>query len=181
MTSKKDMLTSPPSTRRDFLATLGITAGWMALGNASPTLAGPSAVPPANLDSLIGPNGVDWNAVRRQFLLADGLVYMNNGSLGPSPSYVVQEAFKAWEKLEQNPVEEGFGPLLERAKAVRPRAAEFLGCSKDEIAITQNTTEGMNAIAQGLNLQAGQRVLTTDHEHPGGLVGWQYFAKRNGV
>ena len=46
--------------------------------------------------------------------------------------------------------------------------AEFLGCSTEEIALTCNTTEGMNAIAQGLDLREGERVLTTDHEHPGG-------------
>ena len=39
----------------------------------------------------------------------------------------------------------------------------------------------MNAIAQGIGLQAGQRVLTSDQEHPGGSVCWDYFAQRDGV
>jgi selenocysteine lyase/cysteine desulfurase len=163
------------------MRTLGASAGLMALGNADSAFGSTAIPPPADLDSLVGSKGIDWQKLKQSFLLAKGLVYMNNGSLGPSPSYVLEEIFQAWRTLEQNPVEEGYGPLLEKAEGVRTKAASFLGCSPDEIAITQCTTEGMNAVAQGLNLQAGQHVLTTDQEHPGGLVGWQYFAMRNGV
>lgn len=138
-------------------------------------------LPTADLSSLLGPHGVDWTSVRNSFLLAKGLVYLNNGSLGPSPSYVIDKVFQAWRTLEANPVEQGFGPLLEQAEAVRATAATFLGCAKEEIAITQNTTEGMNAVAQGIEWSAGDRVLTTDQEHPGGLVGWQYLARKRGV
>src|SRR5438034_7576599 len=39
----------------------------------------------------------------------------------------------------------------------------------------------MNAIAQGLRLKAGDRILTTDQEHGGGLLCWNYFAKYYGA
>jgi len=39
----------------------------------------------------------------------------------------------------------------------------------------------MNAIAQGLRLGAGDRVLLTDQEHSGGLHCWQYLARHHGV
>src|SRR5678815_4690883 len=39
----------------------------------------------------------------------------------------------------------------------------------------------MNAIAQGLRLKAGDRILTTDQEHGGGLLCWKYFEKYHGV
>lgn len=39
----------------------------------------------------------------------------------------------------------------------------------------------MNAIAQGLRLKAGDRILTTDQEHGGGLLCWNYFARYYGV
>jgi selenocysteine lyase/cysteine desulfurase len=47
--------------------------------------------------------------------------------------------------------------------------------------LTNCTTEGMNWIAQGLTLVAGDRILTTDQEHPGGRVCWDYVARRFGV
>jgi selenocysteine lyase/cysteine desulfurase len=94
---------------------------------------------------------------------------------------VIAETLKAWRSLEENPADEAFGPFLERMEQVRQKAAEFLGCAKEEIVLTRNTTEGMNTVAQGLNLRPGQRILTTDHEHPGGTAGWEYYARRQGA
>ena len=47
----------------------------------------------------------------------------------------------------QDPANEGFGAVLARAEQTREKAAKLLGCHKDQIAITRNTTEGMNAVA----------------------------------
>jgi selenocysteine lyase/cysteine desulfurase len=55
---------------------------------------------------------------------------------------------------------------------VRRKAAGFLGCKKEEIVLTRCTTEGMNWVASGLGLAAGDRVLTTNQEHPGGRACW---------
>ena len=39
----------------------------------------------------------------------------------------------------------------------------------------------MNWVAQGLSFQPGDRVLTTNQEHPGGRACWDYVARRYGV
>ena len=114
-------------------------------------------------------------------LLPKDLAYFNCGTLGPTPRGVLEESFEAWRKMEQDPADEGFGTFLGLAEQTRAKAAKFLGCQKDDIVITRNTTEGMNTVAQGLDWQKGDRVLTTDHEHEGGSVCWKYFAKRSGV
>ena len=67
------------------------------------------------------------------------------------------------------------------AEKTRTIAARFLGCDISEMLITNSTTSGMNAVAQGLRLKAGDRILTTDQEHGGGLLGWKYFAKYSGA
>jgi selenocysteine lyase/cysteine desulfurase len=50
-----------------------------------------------------------------------------------------------------------------------------------ELAVTRNTTEAMNLVAQGVELKAGDEVLTTDHEHAGGSLCWRYYAQRGVV
>ena len=115
------------------------------------------------------------------FLLQRDLAYMNNGSLGPCPRSVMDATNRAWQRLEQNPADIYFGPILQEMEQVRAKVAKFMGCDVSELAITRNTTEAMNTVAQGLGLQAGQHVLTTDHEHPGGLVGWEYLARTSGI
>jgi selenocysteine lyase/cysteine desulfurase len=39
----------------------------------------------------------------------------------------------------------------------------------------------MNWVADGLTLAPGDRILTTDQEHPGGRVGWDYVVRKRGV
>lgn len=119
--------------------------------------------------------------LRAGLLLPKDLAYFNCGTLGPTPRRVIEECFEVWRKLEQDPANEGFGSILAMAERTREKAAAMLDCDKDELAVTRNTTEGMNAVAQGLHLQKGDRVLTTDHEHEGGSVCWKYFAKHAGA
>jgi len=113
-----------------------------------------------------------------EYLFADGLTYLNTGTLGPCRRETIEASMKAWEDLESLPVKfYGKFGADELAEKTRATAAKFLGCDLSEIVITNSTTNGMNAVAQGLRLKAGDRILTTDQEHGGGLLGWKYLAK----
>ena len=115
------------------------------------------------------------------FAFAPGLVYLQTGSLGPSPRPVIERAIAAWKQLQLNPSSFGYGEQEQAMEDVRAQAAAFIGCKTAEVVITNSTTEGMNWTAQGLVLAAGDRVLTTDQEHPGGRACWDYVVRRHGV
>ena len=119
---------------------------------------------------------------RSEFLLGAGLAYLNTGTIGPCRRATLEATQRAWETLESNPVAH-YGRYAGEAliEETRTAAARFLGCDLDELALTTSTTGGMNAIAQGLRLAAGDRVLLTDQEHAGGLHCWQYLARHHGV
>src|SRR5690606_472490 len=51
----------------------------------------------------------------------------------------------------------------------------------DEIAITGNTTEGVNIAVNGTALQPGDGVVTTTVEHPGGLIPAYWSRERRGA
>jgi selenocysteine lyase/cysteine desulfurase len=117
-----------------------------------------------------------------EFFLTEGLTYLNTGTIGPSRRSTIEATQRAWIELEANPVAH-YGqfagtPMREDTRTV---AAKFLGCDLDELAVTGSTTTGMNAIAQGLRLRAGDRVVLTDQEHSGGLHCWQYLARHHGA
>ena len=111
------------------------------------------------------------------------MVHLNTGSLGATPRRVLAAVAGWMYELEGDPVSNVFGPMGHRMEDVRSKAAEFLGARLDEVVLTENTTSGMNAVAQGLSalLKPGDEVLTTNHEHPGGAVCWDYLAKHHGV
>jgi len=119
---------------------------------------------------------------KTDYLFADGLTYLNTGTLGPCRRDTIEESKKAWEELESLPVKFygkfGAESLAEKTRTI---AARFLGCDISEMLITTSTTNGMNAVAQGLRLKAGDRILTSDQEHGGGALCWNYFAKYYGV
>lgn len=117
-----------------------------------------------------------------EYLFADGLTYLNTGTIGPCRRETIDASLKEWEGLESLPMKVygGFGAeaLAEKTRTI---AARFLGCDLSEIVVTSSTTSGMNAVAQGLRLAAGDRILISDQEHSGGLHCWKYFEKYYGA
>jgi selenocysteine lyase/cysteine desulfurase len=158
--------------RREFLKRLAAGAAVVGSGVGGLALAGCEAGArdvggsPESLRDL-PPDDPRWHEVRNEFLLEPGYAYMNTAGLGPSPRSVVMAQQEAWERLERR-CETGHG---ERA-GIRTKAAAFLGCAEDELAFTRSATESMNLVARGLELKAGDQVLMTTHEHPGGAMPW---------
>jgi len=111
--------------------------------------------------------------IRKELPVTQNIAYLNTGTAGPLPRQTVQIiAEQAQRQLLEGRsnisffLEEGF-PLLDDLRA---RFARLLGASYDEIALTHHTTEGMNIATWGLNWQAGDEIVTTTLEHPGGLL-----------
>jgi isopenicillin-N epimerase len=71
----------------------------------------------------------------------------------------------------------GYQPLED----IRGRVGRFINAGVSEIALTQNATMGMSFIANGLELEAGDEVITTDQEHSGGVGSWRLRAARDGI
>ena len=117
-----------------------------------------------------------WAELRKQFLIPEDEVYLNNGTVGSSPAPVLRAIFDGYtstEKLDETDPEDypiwGYGPWNE----YRDPLAAFVGCNRDEIALVRNATEGNSYIANGIDMKAGDEVLMTDQEHPGGEQPWQ--------
>ena len=122
-----------------------------------------------------------WAELRKQFLIPGDEVYLNNGTVGSSPAPVLRAVFEGYnttEKMDQQDPEDypiwGYAAWNE----FRDPLAEFVGCKRDEIALLRNATEANSYIANGIDMKAGEEVLMTDQEHPGGEQPWQLRAKR---
>ena len=125
-----------------------------------------------------------WEELRKQFLIPADEIYLNNGTVGSSPLPVLRAVFDGYnetEKMAQSDPEDypiwGYGAWNE----FREPLAEFIGCTRDELALVRNATEGNSYIANGLDLKVGDEVLMTDQEHPGGEQPWNLRAKRHGI
>jgi L-cysteine/cystine lyase len=110
-------------------------------------------------------------------------IYLNAGTAGPLPS----ETQRAMDEQAARELQVGrastdqFPWLLERFAETRASVAAVLVGDPDDIALTHSTTDGMNAAITSLPWAPGDRVLTTRHEHPGGLGPLLALGERLGV
>lgn len=117
-----------------------------------------------------------------EYMFAPGLIYLNTGSLGPTPRSIFDEVLKAWADLEMNPVGKAYGGTVNKlAEKTREGIAGLIGCSADEVLLTRSTTNAMTIAGVGVELSRRDRVLTTDVEHEGGSAVWKHLEKRRGI
>jgi isopenicillin-N epimerase len=173
--------------RREFLSSLmglaGVGTGLSWNAATEELLAGiPAKLP----DKLLYDSNEEayWTELRRQFLIPENEVYLNNGTVGSSPAPVLRaviEGYRDAERLAQANPEDypiwGYAAWNE----YRDPLAAFVGCTRDELALVRNATEANNYIANGLDMKSGDEVLMTDQEHPGGEHPWNLKAKRYGI
>ncbi|WP_069801236.1 aminotransferase class V-fold PLP-dependent enzyme [Thermogemmatispora onikobensis] len=122
-------------------------------------------------------------AIREAMPATTAHTYLNTGTFGPLPRCVIEAMH---ERLQEEWQEGRLGAgahasLLGHYQEARRRCAELLNASVDEIALTDNTGEGLNIIAFGLNWREGDEVITTNHEHISALAPLYQLRERYGV
>ena len=129
------------------------------------------------------PNAARWAHVREITPVTRRFAYLNAGWSGPL-SLPVVEAMQRRTDLEAT-----YGPTAKIANEdksaltarLREASARMLGADADEIAITGNTTEGVNIAVNGVALKPGDRVVTTSVEHGGGMIPAYWTRKKYGT
>ncbi len=72
--------------------------------------------------------------------------------------------------------------MFERAEGARAAFAGLIGASADEVALTRNVSDGINAFANAIDWRAGDNVVLCESlEHPANVFPWRNLARRRGV
>jgi isopenicillin-N epimerase len=152
--------------RRRFLRHAGAAAG---------TLAWPAQLDRLG-DALRASRHQDpWDLVRAAYMIPADRIYLNVGTLGPQPRVVVDAVVEHTRRVALT-----LPPGVDW-DSLKQRTGAFLNGDPEGFVYPRNTTEAMNFVANGLELEHGAEVLTTTHEHIGGLCCWQLLAARRGV
>ncbi len=121
------------------------------------------------------------NNLKSLFLLDPEVVFLNHGSFGACPKPVFA-AYQTWQlDLERQPVAflgRSVDALLTEARTV---LAEYVNAASDDVVFVANATAGVNTIAKAISLQAGDEILTTDHEYGACLTTWGRVAAEVGA
>jgi len=122
-----------------------------------------------------------WREVQQAFTIDRSLVNLNNGGVSPSPR-VVQDAMRRYlEMSNQAPTHYMWSVLEPEVETVRRRLAHHFGCDPEELAVTRNASESLETCLLGLDLKAGDEVLTTTQDYPRMLTTLDQRARREGI
>jgi cysteine desulfurase / selenocysteine lyase len=113
-------------------------------------------------------------------MAGSGVTYLDHASTGAIPRSAV-ERMSAYLALRHQPhliTAEHIFPLLQRSREL---AAKLIGASSDDIALTTNTSHGLNLAAFSLPVGPGDEILTVDREFPGNAFPWIVRAQRTGA
>lgn len=168
------------SNRRNFLMA---AAGGVASLRYLSAIAAPRASRDTTTTLLATGDAADeayWGLVAQGFDLDASHVVLNGGGNNPKPRTVL-DALARYQPLSESQQRPHNSALLARVDVLRARLATHLGCTAAEVAITRNTTEGLNTVALGLPLTRGDQVLISNFDHHYAGAPLRQRAARDGI
>ena len=112
-----------------------------------------------------------WQDVRQQFPVTKTSTYLNSAAAGPLAIATQQAAARYYEQMAQDG-DIHWDEWLAKREEVRAKVASFINADPDEIALTTNTSSGMNIIIDAL--EGRGEVISSDLEFPVTTIPWMY-------
>jgi cysteine desulfurase/selenocysteine lyase len=114
-------------------------------------------------------------------------IYLDNAGMTLKPKPVINSMNEYYTRF---PSTGGHGrgahwfakETIETTEKAREKICNFINAeTPSEIIWTKNTTEGINLLANSLNLKKGDVIIATDKEHNSNLVPWIQLKKKKGI
>ena len=124
---------------------------------------------------------IDVAALRREeFPWADETIYLNSASIGPIPERT-RRALDEFNRKRAQPHQLPDPLIFGGLDTARELAARLINADASEIALSVNTSWGLNVAAMGLPLERGDIVLVSDREFPANVYPWLRLEERGVV
>jgi isopenicillin-N epimerase len=122
-----------------------------------------------------------WTEIRNAFTVDRNIINFNNGYCSPAPK-PVQDAMRRYlEYSDMGPYHTMIAGLEKQVEMVRVKLAQTAGCDPEEMAITRNSSESLENAQYGVDLKAGDEVLTTNQDYPRMLTTFRQRERREGI
>lgn len=122
-----------------------------------------------------------WFQVQRAFEIDRSIINLNNGGVSPAPQVVLDAARRHMEFANNAPARHLWSQLDPLVETSRAHLARHFGCSSEEMAIVRNTSEALEICIYGIDLKAGDEVLSTDQDYGRMLNTFKQRVAREGI
>lgn len=170
--------------RREFLGSLAKPAALATVAISNPTLMAKAIT---KIKTAVGnPKDVArdesyWREIQQGYTADRGLINLNNGGVSPSPTVVMNALKRHLDFSNTSPAYSMWRILEPQKETVRRRMARFFNCDTEEIAITRNASEGLQICQNGIDLKAGDEVLTTTQDYGRMIATFKQRECRDGI
>jgi cysteine desulfurase / selenocysteine lyase len=111
---------------------------------------------------------MDWDAVRREFPALANWTYLNTATYGQLPLGATQAVAKHFAHRDELACAD-FIAWYDDADRIRAKIGRLIHCTADDIAFVPNASTALGLLLAGIDWQAGDQVLTLEHEFPNNL------------
>ncbi len=112
---------------------------------------------------------INWDDIRKQFPVMENSTYLNSAAAGPLSHATMAAATEYYQQM-MNDGDTHWDEWLAKREEVRRKVAAFINAEPDEIALTTNTSSGMNVIIDALETHG--EVISCDLEFPVSTLPW---------
>jgi selenocysteine lyase/cysteine desulfurase len=121
-----------------------------------------------------------WREIQFAFKLDRSLINLNNGFTCPTPRVVLESVWRYMDMINMLPVHYQ-AMIAANTQTIRLRMAAEFGCDPEEMALTRGASESMQIVQNGIDLKAGDEVVTTEQDYPRMLTTWDQRMRREGI
>ena len=122
-----------------------------------------------------------WYQVQQSYVQSSGFINLESGYYSPAPRPVLDAECRQLRRVNEIPSFFMRRHQDAEKQRLRRQVAEFAGAGEDEIVITRNTTESLNTIIAGLQLDNDAEALMSDQEYPSMLQAFEQRHARYGL
>lgn len=112
---------------------------------------------------------INWDDIRKQFPVTENSTYLNAAAAGPLARQTMEAATEYYRQMMDD-ADTHWDEWLAKREEVRRKVAAFINAEPDEIALTTNTSSGMNVIVDALETHG--EVISCDLEFPVSTLPW---------
>ena len=172
--------------RRKFLQRLSLLSASTLIGSLAPrTWAADLDTALTNAQSLSADQLASeedfWYFIQQSFTVSSGLINLNNGGVSPAPRSVQEAMKRYYDYSNEAPTYYMWRILDQGREPLRKRLAELAGCSKEEIAINRNSSEGLETVIFGLTLEKGDEIVAARQDYPNMVNAYKQREERDGI
>ncbi|MEM1136511.1 MAG: aminotransferase class V-fold PLP-dependent enzyme [Bacteroidota bacterium] len=132
-------------------------------------------------DKQIASDESFWYQVQKAYTVSPHFINLENGYFSLAADEVLEAQLKNIRMINEKPSWYMRKKQWEDRAAIKKQLADFAGVTVEEIALLRNTTEALNIVIQGINMDRGDEAIMSTQDYGSMLEAFEYRSKRFGT